>query len=120
MKPNLVVLLLGIFLASAACARATVLPSSCGDDKVKFDVKTEASQPPPAPPADGKAQIVFLENENVPLGPFMYATVRFGMDGAWVGADNGNSYFALSWTPEFITCARIGNLPWDVLIRMSI
>jgi len=29
----------------------------------------------------------------------MYATVRFGMDGAWVGADNGNSYFALSVDP---------------------
>jgi hypothetical protein len=26
----------------------------------------------------------------------MHATVRFGIDGAWVGADNGNSYFALS------------------------
>ena len=29
----------------------------------------------------------------------MYATVRFGMDGAWVGANHSNSYFALPVDP---------------------
>lgn len=29
----------------------------------------------------------------------MYATVRFGMDGAWVGANYGNSYFAVTVDP---------------------
>jgi hypothetical protein len=96
MKPRLGILLLSASLAFAAQARATTLPDACGDDKVKFDVKTENSKTVPAPPTDGKAQIVFIENENQPIGPFMHATVRFGIDGAWVGADNGNSYFALS------------------------
>jgi hypothetical protein len=93
----------GFFLcASLACAghvRARVLPDSCGDDKVKFDVKTEEGQPPPAGPAEGKAQVVFIENENQMIGPFMHATVRLGMDGAWVGANYGNSYFALTVEP---------------------
>ena len=80
-------------------ARCTTLPDSCGDDKIQFDVATQKKPPAPAPPADGKAQILFLENENQPVGPFMHATVRFGMDGAWVGADNGNSYFALDVAP---------------------
>jgi hypothetical protein len=75
------------------------LPASCGDDKVKFDVKSEEGQPAPAGPAEGKAQIVFIENENQMIGAFMYATVRFGMDGAWVGANHSNSYFALPVDP---------------------
>jgi len=33
------------------------------------------------------------------LGPFMYATVRFGLDGAWAGANNNNSYFAAMVDP---------------------
>jgi hypothetical protein len=99
MKPSLGILFLTASLAFAAQARATVLPDACGDDKVKFDVKTETSKTPPAPPTDGKAQIVFIENENHMVGPFMYATVRFGMDGAWVGANNNNSYFTLDVAP---------------------
>ncbi|MGD0790976.1 MAG: hypothetical protein ABR920_04325 [Terriglobales bacterium] len=99
MKPGLSAL---FFCASLACAGqlwATTLPDSCGNDKVKFDVKTEEGQPAPAGPAEGKAQIVFIENENQMIGAFMYATVRFGMDGAWVGANYGNSYFALTVDP---------------------
>ncbi len=99
MKPSLSILFLSASLVFAAQARATILPDACGDDKIKFEVKTEKGQSAPAVPEAGKAQVVFLENENQPIGPFMHATVRFGVDGAWVGADNGNSYFALSVVP---------------------
>ena len=75
------------------------MPDCCGDDKVKFDVKTEKGQPLPAGRADGKAQIVFIESENQMVVPFHDAAVRFGMDGAWVGANYGNSYFALTVDP---------------------
>ena len=47
----------------------------------------------------GKAQIVFIENENSKFSLFSDVTVRFGMDGAWVGANYGNSYFALTVDP---------------------
>jgi hypothetical protein len=94
---------LAFFLcASLACAgqsRAATLPDSCGADNVNFDVKTEKSQAGPAGPAEGKAQIIFIENESQMIGLGMYATVRFGMDGAWVGANYGNSYFALTVDP---------------------
>ena len=99
MKPSLRAFFLCASLACAGQVRATALPDSCGDDKVKFDVKTEEGQPPPAGPAEGKAQIVFIENENQMIGPFMHATVRLGMDGAWVGANYGKSYFALTVAP---------------------
>jgi len=64
MKPRFSALFLYLPLVFALQARATVLPDACGDDKIKFDVSTKSKQPPPAAPADGKAQIVFIENEN--------------------------------------------------------
>jgi hypothetical protein len=99
MNSRLAVLLLCAAFVFVAQARATILPDACGDDKVKFDVKTENNKTVPAPPADGKAQIVFIENENHMIGPFMSATIRFGMDGAWVGANNSNSYFTVTADP---------------------
>jgi len=100
MKPRLVLLLLCASLIPAVQAKAkTVLPDACGDDSIKFDVKTETGKTLPAPPPAGKAQIVFIENENHPIGPFMYATVRFGLDGVWAGANNNNSYFTVTVEP---------------------
>ncbi|MGD0735751.1 MAG: hypothetical protein ABR976_11415 [Terracidiphilus sp.] len=99
MNSRLVGLLLCGSLFAAVQARAkTVLPDACGDDSVKFDVLTKTNQPAPAPPASGKAQIIFIENDNKDIGcvALCEVTTRVGMDGAWVGANNGNSYFALT------------------------
>jgi hypothetical protein len=99
MRPSLSALFLCASLACAGQVWATTLPDSCGDDKVKFDVKTEEGQPAPAGPAEGKALIVFLESENSKFSLFSDVTIRFGMDGVWVGANYGNSYFALTVDP---------------------
>jgi len=99
MKLNLSAILLCASLVFAVQVRAATLPDACGDDNVKFDVTTQKGQPAPAPLADGKAQIVFIENENQMIGTFMYATVRFGMDGTWEGANYNNSYFAVTVDP---------------------
>jgi hypothetical protein len=99
MKLTLRAFFLCVSLACAVQARAATLPDSCGADNVKFDVMTEAGQPLPAGPAEGNAEIVFIENQNQMITPFHYSTVRFGMDGAWVGANKGNSYFVLTVTP---------------------
>jgi hypothetical protein len=99
MKLSLRAFFLCAVLACAGQVWANTLPDSCGDDKVKFDVKTEKDQPVPPGPANGKAQIIFIENETQMIGLGMYATVRFGMDGAWVGANYGSSYFALTVDP---------------------
>ncbi|MFY9854407.1 MAG: hypothetical protein WAK26_11085, partial [Terracidiphilus sp.] len=88
MKPALVILLLSASFAVAAQAWATTLPDACGDDKIKFDVKTEEGQHTPAPPPAGKALIVFIENDDKEIGcvALCEVTTRVGMDGAWVGA----------------------------------
>ncbi|HEX3941737.1 MAG TPA: hypothetical protein VHX11_09675 [Acidobacteriaceae bacterium] len=99
MKLKLSAIFLCVLFIAAVEARATILPDSCGDDSVRFNVKTTKNKTPLPSPPDGKAQVVLIENENQMIGPFMYATIRYGMDGAWVGANNNNSYFVVSVDP---------------------
>jgi hypothetical protein len=101
MKPTLGTVFLLASMTVAAQAWGTTLPDACGSDSVKFDVFAKANQPSPAPPAAGKAQIVFIENDEKDIGciALCEVTTRVGMDGAWVGANNGNSYFALTVDP---------------------
>jgi hypothetical protein len=102
MNPRLVVLLLCASLLAAMQAEAkTTLPDACGDDKITFDVSTEKSPTAPPPLAPGKARIVFSESLSeswlcVGCGT---PTIRFGMDGQWVGANQGKSYFYIDVAP---------------------
>jgi hypothetical protein len=102
MNPRLAVLFLCASLLPAAQAWSkTILPDSCGDDKITFDVQTQKDQPAPAPPAAGKAQIVLIESLDKTWGCLGCGTpsTRFGMDGAWIGANQGSSYFTLDVAP---------------------
>jgi len=67
------------------------LPQGCGPKDAKFDVDTQMHQPAPTPDPT-KAQIVFFQSMTKII-------TRAGIDGAWVGADKGNSWFAVSVTP---------------------
>lgn len=92
MKSRIFVLLLCASLLPAVQAKAkTILPDSCGDASISFDVTAKKNQPAPAPPEAGKAQIIFIESGR--------GVARYGMDGAWVGANDGDSYFAAAVTP---------------------
>jgi hypothetical protein len=103
MNPRLAALLLCAWLLSAVQGHAkdkTILPDACGDDGVTFDVRTEESQPAPPPPPGGKAQIVFIETMPKPHNCIgCDQTTRFGVDGAWVGANRNNSYFTINLDP---------------------
>jgi hypothetical protein len=78
-------------------ALAAGLPEGCGPADTQFKVKLDkkASRPPAAEP--GQAQIVFLEtlDGDFPSGPVS----RFAIDGNWVGASKGASYFAVAVAP---------------------
>jgi hypothetical protein len=102
MKLNFgLLLLLCVSSHCSAQARATVLPDACGDDTVKFDV-TAAKEPRLRPllrlPA--RRRLSLSKTRTMMIGPFMYATVRFGLDGAWAGANYNNSYFAVTVDPR--------------------
>lgn len=98
MKTRFALLVLCASIAVAVPCRAAILPDACGSDKIKFDV-TEKSPSALAAPADGKAQIVLVEDNKQMVTPFSYATVRFGVDGTWAGANKGDSYFVINVDP---------------------
>jgi hypothetical protein len=82
-----------------ALAAGPTLPNSCGDDKVRFEVKAQKGQTPALTPVEGKALIVLVENYQRQGNVIGKPTTRVGLDGAWVGANQGNSYFTLEVTP---------------------
>lgn len=94
-----------------AVAKDHTLPDACGSDKVRY-VVTDQEKPvlPLAPPAEGKAQIVFIQKMGK-AGNGMFAgdySVRFGVDGSWAGADGNNSYFTVDVAPgEHHLCAAV-------------
>ena len=82
---------------------ANTLPDSCGDHRTVMEVATHKHGPPPSGPEAGKARIVFIESADKNALP---VTTRFALDGSWVGANRGNSYFDVSVEPgEHHICA---------------
>ena len=75
------------------------LPQACGPLKVDFDTSISTSRPP-TQPEPGKA-LVYVAQE-MPV-----VTLKVGMDGAWMGATHGHSYFVFSVEPgEHHMCVR--------------
>jgi len=68
---------------------------ACGNPNAQFDVKTESTLRGYTPDP-GKALVYFIEKD---AGAFFAGHTRIGIDGHWVGATEGNSYFALSLDP---------------------
>jgi len=87
----------GIFVAAFASsivtqdpAPATSTRGGCGPSEAQFDVKTDKKQHPVAPADSGKALVYVFED--IERGP----TMRIGVDGTWIGANKGKSYFFFS------------------------
>jgi len=106
MKTRWSVLCLVIFLGAlpvraqdeAAAARTA---AGCGLSGGMFDVKTTDSRHPVGQPEQGKALVYFFVD-------FVTApTMRVGVDGNWVGANEGKSYFFFQVAPgEHNVCAE--------------
>ena len=89
----------GLLLTSYLVAQVTPSnPASCGTENANFKVKLDPKEHTPAPPEPGKARIYFIHDAGTDhtLG---YPTVKMAVDGAWVGANHGNSYFSVSLAP---------------------
>jgi len=77
----------------------------CGKDNTKFDVQTTKSKHPFLKPEAGKALVYFLQDDT-DFASRPRPSTRFGLDGAWIGATNSNSYFYVSVDPgEHHLCA---------------
>lgn len=86
-------------------AQAGFIPA-CGDTKIKWDVKTDRSKHPIASPEPGKAMVYFLQDDAY-FQSRPSPTVRFGLNGNWVGATQRDAYFYFSIDPgEHHLCAN--------------
>jgi len=91
----LVLILSGCVLAQLSPAPPT---PACGPDNINFSVQLDSSQHTLAEPEPGKARVYFLHEAGTSITVW-YPTVKVAMDGAWVGANHGNSYFSVSVDP---------------------
>ena len=100
--------ILAMFLfATTALAQnaATAVAPGCGAADAKFDVKADKSQHQPAQPDKGKAVVYFVEDDSS-FESSPKPITRLGIDGSWVGANHGNSYFHVTVDPgEHHLCA---------------
>jgi hypothetical protein len=85
-----------LFVAPIAAQGQDHSAGGCGPSNVNFDVKTSKNKPvAPSPPA-GKALVYVIETMWEEPGlqiDGLKVTTRVGVDGAWVGAIHGDSYF---------------------------
>jgi hypothetical protein len=98
-----------LLFAGLVCAEdkpiGTALPPVCGAAGAKFDVKTDSERHPLAEPEAGKALVYFLEDDSE-FGSTPKPTTMASLDGQWIGATHGNSYFYFSVDPgEHHLCA---------------
>ena len=103
MKNGFAVVLLVAVLALPGLAQdqaAARAAAGCGPKQVQFDVTTDKKQHPEAKAETGKAVVyVFEEEKRDPNQVFGLVTTRIGVDGQWVGANHGKSYFFFSVDP---------------------
>lgn len=77
------------------------LATACGSANVNYKVSLDQSQHGPVLPQAGKALVYFIHDAGIPDGNpiFAYPTLKYGVDGNWVGAGHGDSWFAVAVTP---------------------
>lgn len=106
MRIVLVIMFLAI-TASAQESATTVRDAACGPLTVKLDVKRDSSRQPLPRPEPGKALVYFIQDIGLVRCLGACITTNIGIDGAWVGADQHNSYFFVSLAPgEHHLCAN--------------
>ena len=105
MKRALVFFLLALPVFAQNKLTDTALTPACGPDDAKFAVKTAKSGRPAIQPDEGKALVIFVEDDSE-FASHPKPTTRTGLDGNWIGATHGNSYFSFSVDPgEHHLCA---------------
>jgi hypothetical protein len=82
--------------------------AACGSFGVDYKVNLNQPQPVETPDA-GKARVYFIHDAGTfTAHPLAYPTTKMAMDGAWVGANHGDSAFSLSVDPgEHHLCAML-------------
>jgi len=101
MKTLLAVVLFATVALSQDRSEAAAAASGCGPSGTKFDVQIDKKQHPILPPETDKAVIYIFQDAkpNSNARNLGNTTTRVGLDGAWVGANHGKSYFFVLVNP---------------------
>ena len=113
MKTIAAVLLLSCYALGQNKTAVAAAEAACGPRDVNFEVKADASQHPTPTPENGKALIFVVQEDRI--------TSRFGVDGKWVGANYGRTYFFVPIDPgQHHLCAigRSGVARWVSLRQL--
>jgi hypothetical protein len=92
MKAALVLILFAATAFAQDQSAIAVSEAACGAKDVKFDAKEDRAQHP-VPQPDANKALVYVSQELGELRCSGCALTRLGMDGSWVGANQGSSYF---------------------------
>jgi Protein of unknown function (DUF2846) len=98
-----------LFFATSAFAQTVpaIVTAACGPEKTNFKVTLDESQRTLVEPEPGKARVYFFQDAGTSF-TLGYPTAKLGMDGVWVGANHGNSYFSVSVEPgQHHLCATL-------------
>jgi hypothetical protein len=98
MKTALVILLLAVPAFAQDQTAITAAEAACGSANVKFDARQDAAQHPTPQPDDGKA-LVYVVQDIGEIPCTGCALTKVGLDGEWVGANQGSSYFSFAVEP---------------------
>lgn len=98
MKVFAIVLLFGTFVVAQDASSPVNTAPGCGAASVKFEVKRDKSSHPLLQPPSGQAMVYFVEDDTE-FESNPKPTTRIGVDGTWVGANHGNSYFSFAVAP---------------------
>jgi hypothetical protein len=119
MKVVLVLVLSALSVAQDPSA-ISATGAACGSKSVRFDVRTDKSQHPFPNQEPGKALVYFVEDQRNDLKPCIGncgVITQVGLDGTWIGANRGSSYFfSFIGAGEHHLCAawdRGGERPQD-------
>lgn len=112
MKILLAVVLFALSAFAQDQAAIASAEAACGPTRIQFEVSADKSQHSAPKPEPGKALVYIVEDERQDLPPCLGNCgdiTKFGIDGRWIGANRGSSYFFFSIDPgEHHLCAT-----WD-------
>lgn len=98
MKTIAAILLLSCCALGQDKTAVAAAEAACGPRDMNFEVKVDGPQEPTPTPENGKALIFVVQEDDI--------TSRFGVDGEWVGALKGRTYFFVQLDPgEHHLCA---------------
>ena len=95
--------------------------SACGPAGVSYKVSMDRSQHGSVPPVAGKALVYFIHDSGGPSGDSMaYPTTKYAVDGVWVGANHGDSWFGVPVAPgEHHVCATLQSSFVDQRVELA-